>query len=83
MVSLFNTMAFCIKCDLVGFVRVVLETETFALMKKPHLISQFMRPAIEQRRLGIIQLLIEFADSKRLQVYEECESPLIFVYKRS
>lgn len=78
-----NLVAFAVRCNLIGFIRIVLERPEFSLEKKPYLITQFMKLAIENRRVDILLILIQFAESKRLAVYEECEHPLIFVYKRS
>ena len=76
-------MIFSIKCDLIGFIRIVLERPEFGLEKKPHIITQLLRTAIEFRRVKIFEILINYADSKKLFVYEECDNPLIFIYKRS
>lgn len=81
--SLVASISFCIKCDLLGFITLVLESPQFGLEKKSQLITQFLKLSIDFRRVNILQTLIEFANTKKLAVYEECENPLIFVYKRS
>ena len=76
-------MSFAIKCNLIGFIRIVFENPEFGIDKKPHFITQFLKTAVDYRRVTILQIISHYADSRKLAVYEECEHPLIFIYKRS